>query len=42
MRHRIVHDYGRVNIEGIGEVLRRDLPQLIRQLGPLASSEAKP
>ena len=32
MRHRIVHDYGRVNMEVVRQVLERDLPALILQL----------
>ncbi len=35
MRHRIVHDYGRVNMEVVRQVLERDLPALILQLEDL-------
>lgn len=32
MRHRIIHDYGNVNIQTIKEVLDSDLPVLKQQL----------
>jgi len=35
MRHRIVHDYGRVNMEVVRQVLERDLPALVLQLEAL-------
>lgn len=39
MRHRIVHDYGRVNMEVVRQVLERDLPALILQLEGLVRTD---
>ncbi|MEQ1789052.1 MAG: HepT-like ribonuclease domain-containing protein, partial [Rickettsiales bacterium] len=32
MRHRIVHDYGNINIQAVKEVLDNDLPILKQQI----------
>lgn len=35
MRHRLVHDYGRIDIETVWETIEDDLPKLIASLEPL-------
>lgn len=32
MRHRIIHDYGNINIQTVKEVLESDLPDLKQQI----------
>ena len=41
MRHRIVHDYGRVNWEVVRVVLERDLPTLIQRLEHLVPPDTE-
>lgn len=35
LRHRLVHDYNRIDAEAIWETIQRDLPELIAVLQPL-------
>ena len=39
MRHRVVHDDMRINLELVFQVLTLDIPELIDQLGPLVPPE---
>ena len=38
MRHRLVHDYGRVNLRIVWTTLRRDLPALVAPLEVVSSA----
>lgn len=35
LRHRIVHEYFRLDLDVIWDILHRDLPALVAQVGPL-------
>ena len=39
MRHRLVHEYFRVDLDVVWETVQRDLPELIALLEPLVPSE---
>ena len=40
MRHRLVHDYTRIDVPTVWRVVQVHLPELIRQLEPLVPPEA--
>jgi uncharacterized protein with HEPN domain len=40
MRHRLVHDYNRILVERVWEVMAQDIPPLIALLEPLVPPEA--
>jgi uncharacterized protein with HEPN domain len=35
MRHRLVHEYFRIDLERVWETAQRDIPELLRQVEPL-------
>ena len=35
MRHRLVHDYSRIDVDRVWEVVQQDMPDLIRKVEPL-------
>lgn len=35
MRHRLVHEYFRIDVDRVWDVIQEDLPHLIRKIGPL-------
>jgi uncharacterized protein with HEPN domain len=37
MRHRLVHDYSRINLEVVWEVVERDIPALVTAIEPYIS-----
>jgi uncharacterized protein with HEPN domain len=39
MRHRLVHDYRRIDLQVVWKVVREDVPDLIRRLEPLVPPE---
>jgi uncharacterized protein with HEPN domain len=39
MRNRLVHEYGRINVERVWETVVDDVPRLVQQLGPLVPSD---
>ena len=39
MRHRLVHDYARINVTKVWETARDDIPTLIRWIEPLVPPE---
>jgi uncharacterized protein with HEPN domain len=41
MRNRLVHDYFRIDIAVVWEVVERDIPELILQIAPLVEPEGQ-
>lgn len=41
LRHRIVHEYFRLDTDILWEIVQRDVPALMRQLGPLVPPETQ-
>ena len=35
MRHRLVHDYSRIDVDRVWEVVQQDIPDLIQKIEPL-------
>jgi uncharacterized protein with HEPN domain len=42
MRHRLVHDYTRIDVPTVWETVQRDLDPLIAQLRPLSAGDPDP
>jgi uncharacterized protein with HEPN domain len=42
LRHRIVHEYFRIDAGTLWEIVRRDVPELLREVAPLVPPQDEP